>query len=225
MADKVKTYWDIATALAWLCWRSEDICKAVAEQKGEEFLDVAVAAAVKDHERSVREVLTIAAAKKELSTALKADKLRGRGVKNSGNGDFEEIQVHEWAALIFCDNPFRAEPIYSQGGYSISWISILFPIQDIRRLWPSTPKSRHVGSPPKYPWAVFYEEVNVLLRNHGLPRPDTPEWRQATLEKLMDEWCEEKWSDRTGPSESTIRLHVKDAMGAFEKDIKRKADK
>lgn len=222
MADTIKAHWDIATAIAWLCWRNEAICRRVATQKKKEFLDVDVAAAL---EEPVRKILINVKAKDELLTALEADKLRGRGTKISGKGDFEEIQPYEWAFLRFSDNPFRAEPNHSQDSYSNSWNSVLFPSKRIRCLWPSTPKSRRVGSPPKFPWPVFYEAVNVFLREHGLPRPDKPKWRKVTLENLMDEWCDENWSDRKGPGESTIRVHVTAAMVAFEKGIKRKADK
>jgi hypothetical protein len=69
---------------------------------------------------------------------------------------------------------------------------------------------RRGGSKPQYRWDEFIAEAVRRLDDEGDFGPD---WQQTELEQQMARWCSDKWGKE--PSESSIRLKVKEAQEEF----------
>ncbi|WP_395449381.1 hypothetical protein ACHMW7_05775 [Aminobacter sp. UC22_36] len=106
------------------------------------------------------------------------------------------------------------------------WDGVRLPTTFVMRQWPTFPEGsgvddapRRRGRPARYDWAAFGAKALSLLEEEGDFDPAVdPNWNQSKLERLMADWCLERWG--TQPSESVIRIRVKPVVVEYRRGRK-----
>jgi hypothetical protein len=146
-------------------------------------------------------------------------RIRLRGVLDRVPIDIDQSDqaigdLNIWELTLDCSLPGLAPRIYQ----NVRCIK-----SDVEKVATSPPKTSNRGRTEKSFWPHVKTYVFNLLDYHDMPSPDDRELPdQAAVEKKVASLCEKKGWDA---SESTIRLHVKKYLSAWDLRKRAKADK
>lgn len=128
------------------------------------------------------------------------------------------IPADEWSGAAFAHLPPGAATDKARGwvlqrcGSSL-WAGVCLKVSDVESAFSKKPQATR-GRPKKLAWEnEIYPEIFRLMDFHGEFSIVDPEWRsQACLEDEIAAIIEKKLGEAAVPVESTIRIHVAEAL-------------
>jgi hypothetical protein len=177
-------------------------------------------------------------ARSELMEALRESRLTAWAKRDLRRGEADPAAVHEAVpANIFMDDAVvvtTRDQIGPDQDHPDAWYryhgphfrDVKFYSAEVLKVWPLTPmieapagpdvardsppeRGTRGGRPPKHDWDAFWIEIVLFAADNNLEPED-----RLKLQKRMEEWTAERWSDP--PDTTTIRKRLKrlfDARG------------
>lgn len=191
--------WSALETVAWIIWRDANRVKEFG-QEAETTGRMSTAWAIDRADPDQPDRMTIDDAKRGLLDALRDGRLAAVGAPLFFGDVPREITQAEWHYLRFDGSPAgRLDIVPMDGEQGDILRNPLFPVGDVRKVWPEDFASRRKGGGRlKYDWLQIERVARSIVEEDGFPGPESPNsWRhKADLERAIEE--AKDWKDFPG---------------------------